>query len=158
MSGSDTVELMHKLLTGLRLAVTEMMTSMAMSEVVFAGQESADSFTLTNEVVGLVRLDGQLHGMVGVSCSQALLREIVSRIVGLSPDELTMEDLLDGAAELANMVCGGMKTKAQIGSVNLSPPVAIVGQEYTAQWKTNHPTTVFTFQMDEGVLMVHASL
>jgi hypothetical protein len=56
------------------------------------------------------------------------------------------------------MVCGGMKTKAQIGSVSLSPPVAIVGQEFVAQWKTNHPTTVFTFQMDEGVLMVHASL
>ncbi|MBF0417930.1 MAG: chemotaxis protein CheX [Magnetococcales bacterium] len=158
MSVANSPELMDKLLNGLRLAVTEMMTAMAMSEVVFAGQESVDAFSLTSEVVGLVRLDGKMHGMVGVSCSSALLREIVSRIVGLSPDELLMEDLLDGAAELANMVCGGMKTKAQIGDVNLSPPVSIVGQEYTAQWKTNRPTTLFTFQMEEGVLKVYASL
>ncbi|MBF0340823.1 MAG: chemotaxis protein CheX [Magnetococcales bacterium] len=158
MSEPNATEMMNRLLNGLRLAVTEMMTAMAMSEVVFAGQESCDAFSLSSEVVGLVRLDGQLHGMVGVACSKDLLREIVSRIVGLAPADLIMEDLLDGAAELANMVCGGMKTKAQIGNVNLSPPVSIVGQEYIAQWKTNRPTTVFTFQMDEGVLRVYASL
>ncbi|GAB0056098.1 hypothetical protein SIID45300_00402 [Candidatus Magnetaquicoccaceae bacterium FCR-1] len=158
MSVANAPELMDKLLNGLRLAVTEMMTAMAMSEVVFAGQESVNAFSISSEVVGLVRLDGKMHGMVGVSCSKELLREIVSRIVGLTPEELFMEDLLDGAAELANMVCGGMKTKAQIGDVNLSPPVAVVGQEYTAQWKTNRPTTLFTFQMEEGILKVYASL
>ncbi|MEO5332339.1 MAG: chemotaxis protein CheX [Magnetococcus sp. YQC-5] len=149
---------MEKLVVGLRPAVTDMMNAMAMSEVVFAGSETVDTFTLSGEVVGLVRLDGLVRGMVGVSCSQDLLREIVSRIVGLDPQELSLEDLLDGAAELANMVCGGMKTKAKIGDITLSPPVAIVGREYVAQWKTVHPTMVFTFQMDEGVLRVHTCL
>ncbi len=158
MTQTDKTDMMETLLTGLRLAVTEMMQAMAMSDVVFAGQESVDSFTLTNEVVGLVRLEGKLEGMVGISCNQVLLREIVSRIVGLDPKELNREDLLDGAAELANMVCGGMKTKAKIGSISLSAPVAIIGQEYVAQWKTIHPTTIFTFQMDEGVLRVHTCL
>lgn len=160
MTQTNSAELRQKLLTGLRPAVTDMMNAMAMSEVVFAGQEMVDSFIMSNEVIGLVRLEGHLQGMVGVSCNQSLLREIVSRIVGLEPHELTKEDLLDGAAELANMVCGGMKTKASslTGFISLSPPLSIIGQEYIAQWKTIHPTTIFTFQMDEGVLRIHACL
>ncbi|MBF0181471.1 MAG: chemotaxis protein CheX [Magnetococcales bacterium] len=158
MSQSSSPELIEKLLAGLRQAVTEMMNSMAMTEVVFAGRESANSFTISAEVVGLVRLSGHMQGMVGVTCDQEMLRVVVSKIVGLPPEELSQEDLLDGAAELANMVCGGMKTKAQIGGVDLSPPIAIVGKEFVSQWKTNHATHIFTFQMEEGGLRIYSSL
>jgi CheY-specific phosphatase CheX len=132
------------------------MSTMAWSEVNFAGIEETNSFTLSNEVGGLIRLYGNVTGMVGISANKAVHNEIVSRITGLPVDDLMQEDLLDGVAELANMICGGMKTKAQIPNIALSPPVAIVGSDYTALWKTDRPTLILTFQLEEDIFQVHA--
>ena len=152
------ISLRDKLLIALRTTVVELMATMAMSEAVFAGEEVRTVFAFNNEAGGLVRLSGGHEGMLGVATNLTLLREVVSRIVGLDPGELTREDLLDGVAELANMICGNMKTKAQAGDIVLAPPIAIIGKEYSAEWKTNLPTTILTFQMDEGVLQVYASV
>ena len=146
----------ERLLEGLRNTVTEVMGTMAWSDVNFAGMEETNSFTLSNEVGGLIRLYGSFNGMVGISANKAVNNEIVSRITGLPVDDLMQEDLLDGVAELANMICGGMKTKAQVPDIALSPPVAIVGSDYTALWKTDRPTLIMTFQLEEDIFQVHA--
>ncbi len=142
----------------IRNSVGEIMATMAMSELVFAGMEKRLNFSLSDEAVGLVRLSGDRNGMLGISTNQVLLRIIVSRIIGLTPEELEREDLIDGIAELANMIGGSFKTKARIPNMTLSPPVAILGKEYVAEWKTSKPTMVLTFQAEEGVLQVYASL
>lgn len=149
-------EIRVKLLDGLRNTVIEVMGTMAWSSVHFAGMEETQDFILNDEVAGLIQLFGNQQGMVGISCKDTLGRELVGRIVGLPVADLNGDDLRDGVAELANMICGGMKTKAQITDINLSPPVAIIGRDYIAQWKTDHPTMVLTFQLEEEVFLVHA--
>lgn len=133
-----------------RIAVVEIILTMAMLESVFVGIEHKKVFFLNNEATGLVRLSGSHDGMLGVSTNQALLRVIVSSIVGVSPEELSQEDLLDGVAEIANMISGSFKARARLGGMSLSPPVAILGKEYVAAWKTSQPTQVLTFRMGEG--------
>ncbi|MBF0453311.1 MAG: chemotaxis protein CheX [Magnetococcales bacterium] len=148
----------EKILEALRVSVVEIMSTMAMSEVIYTGRETVDNFYLSKEVCGLVRIGGAHEGMIAISCNLELLGVIVSSIVGLSVDELQRDDLLDGAAELANMVGGGMKTKAQIPGVALSPPMSIIGGDYMAEWKTLRATEILTFQMELGILQIHASL
>ncbi|MBF0448320.1 MAG: chemotaxis protein CheX [Magnetococcales bacterium] len=158
MKDSHSEENKQKILDSLRLTVVEIMTTMAISEVIFSGKEKVNDFRLNREASGLVRLYGTHEGMIAVGCSLNLLRNIVSKIVGLPQEDLLQEDLLDGAAELANMIGGGMKSKAQIPGVVLSPPMSIVGMEYIASWKTGQPTEILTFQMEEGILQIYASL
>lgn len=144
------------LIEGLRQSVEEVMVTMAWSEVVFCGASQSALFSLDSGVVGMIRLHGEHDGMVGVSASHQLARELVSRMVGVSPEDLDTGDLLDGVAELANMVCGGMKTKARMAEIHLSPPVAVVGERFVAQWKTDRPTVILCFQVGEHPLAIHA--
>ncbi|MBF0448875.1 MAG: chemotaxis protein CheX [Magnetococcales bacterium] len=158
MRDSHSEENKQKILNSLRLTVVEIMATMAMSEVIFSGKESSNDFRLNREASGLVRLYGSHEGMIAICCNLSLLKNIVCKIVGLPDEDLLQEDLLDGAAELANMIGGGMKSKAQIPGVILSPPMSIIGTEYIANWKTNRPTEILTFQMEEGILQIQASL
>lgn len=146
----------EKLLEGLRKSVEEVMMTMAWSDVTFCGANQSPTFTIANEILGLIRLYGYHDGMVGVATDISLAKELVGRIIGLAPEELTQEDLLDGISELANMICGGMKTKAQLSEIKLSPPVAVVGSDFVAQWKTDHPTIILNFQVGDRLLRVHA--
>jgi CheY-specific phosphatase CheX len=158
MSNKAGEENKEIILEALRVSVVEIMATMAMTEVIYTGMESSSSFTLNKQVGGVVRLTGAHEGMIGISCNLELLQSIVSNIIGLAIEELQREDLLDGAAELANMVGGGMKSKAQIPGVVLSPPMAVIGNDYMAAWKTDRMTDVLTFQMEQGILLVHTSL
>jgi CheY-specific phosphatase CheX len=154
----DNNEVREKIVESLQISVVDVMNTMAMTEVIFAGKESSDTFKFDKEAGGLVRLTGAHEGMLGVSCNLSLLRVIISSITGLPEEELQQEDLLDGAAELANMVGGGMKSMAQIPGVVLSPPMSIIGSSYMAEWKTDRSTEILTFQMEQGILQVYTSL
>lgn len=147
-----------KILDALQISVAEMMRTMAMAEVVFAGRETTNRLRMGNEASGLVYLSGGHKGMIGVSCDLNLLRQVVSCIVGVAPDDLNTDDLLDGVAELANMVGGGMKSLAQVPDVAVSSPVAIIGKDHIAEWKTDKTVEILTFQMDKGILQIYTSL
>ncbi|MBF0110269.1 MAG: chemotaxis protein CheX [Magnetococcales bacterium] len=142
----------------LQVAVVDVLSRMAMTEVVFVHQERIPVFRLDQEAGGMVRLTGSQEGMIGIASSVAILREIVSRIVGLPADQLMREDLMDGIAELANMIGGGTKSNAGLTNVKVSTPMAMVGTDLLAEWKTNRRTERFVFQVDDGVLYVVATL
>lgn len=148
----------ERLLEGLRHTVTEVMHTMAWSNVALSGEESVPEFALSDEMGGLIRLSGSHTGMIGISSGSKLAREVVARIIGLDAAELEPDDLLDGVGELTNMICGGMKTKAQMADLVLSTPLAVVGTDYKALWKTDRPITVITFQIEECLFRVHASI
>lgn len=148
----------EKLITALQNTVTEVMGTMAFADVGFEGLEEASQFSLSDEAVGLVALSGEVDGMVAVATTEGLVKEFVSRMVGLPADDLIKEDLIDGVSELANMVCGGMKSKAGIGNIQLAPPVSILGGDFTAALKTDNPIMVLKFQLELGRLHVYATL
>ena len=139
-------------------AVLEVIPVMAMMECAYVGVEQSEGFLLSNEAVGLVWLTGSHDGMLAISTDQTLLSALVSRVIGLPEPELTQADLRDGVAELANMVSGKFKAGARLGDMGLSPPMAVVGQRFEAEWKTNQPTQILTFHVGEGVMQVSFTL
>ncbi|MEO5367253.1 MAG: chemotaxis protein CheX [Magnetococcus sp. WYHC-3] len=157
-SRNNAEENRRRLLDGLQKTVYDVMSTMAWSEVSFVGMEEVSGFTLKGGVAGMIRMMGEHQGIIGFTTRQHVAGELVSRITGLAASDLENEDLLDGVAELANMIGGGMKSKADIGGVDLTPPLALVGQEFTAVWKTHLPTFVLTFMLEEDVFRVYASV
>lgn len=144
-----------RFLEGLKSTVTQVLSTMAWADVNFEGILESDTFALDDEMGGLVRLEGAHNGIVGISSKKRVAEEVVSRITGLSPADLTREDLLDGISELANMVCGGMKTKAEAPDLDLSSPLAILGTDYMALWKTDQPTQILSFRIGDDLFRVH---
>ncbi|MBF0155681.1 MAG: chemotaxis protein CheX [Magnetococcales bacterium] len=152
-------EIQEKLLAGLHATLDQMMATETMEAISLQGMEQRSEFILDDEVGGLVRFYGAVHeGMVGVSTSRPVAVAIVSQLLGLPSANLEKEDILDGVAELVNILCGGMKARAGLGPVTLSSPVAIIGREVTAVWKTSKPTLVLTFQTGHGPLRLLASV
>ncbi|OSM06279.1 chemotaxis protein CheX [Magnetofaba australis] len=150
-------ETTDKLINALRGAVNEVMGTMAWCEAIAAGEKVVNSLILDDEVGGMIHVGGDVSAMVGISCNKRIAAELCSRIVGLPAEELNDEDLLDGVAELANMICGAMKSKAAVGHLDLSSPAAIVGQQFQAQWKTLHKTHILAFELEGERFCVHLS-
>ena len=142
----------------LQAVVLGVISTMAMTELTFSGMVCKAGFLLESEATGLIHLSGTHEGMLAISMNRAFLRVIISRFLGVPGSELSREDLLDGVAELANMVGGGFKSRSRLGGMRLSPPVALLGEACVAEWKTSQTTQVLTFQVDEDVLQVSLSL
>lgn len=151
-------ELLDKIADSLRITVSEVFHTMAWSEVVFTGSEEIPTFIIHNINAGITQIFGSLTGMIAITCDDTLTRNIVARISGLMPEELIHDDLLDGMGELANMVSGGMKSKASLGSIQLSPPISILGGSYSAHCKTDRPTLLLNFQVEGHALKIFACL
>ncbi|HIJ85437.1 MAG: hypothetical protein HW380_402 [Magnetococcales bacterium] len=149
---------LEKVFNAVQVAVVDVLSRMAMTEVVFIQRERMPSFRIDQEAGGVVRLTGNLEGMIGIACPMRLVQDVVSRIVGLPPDQLNDEDLLDGIAELANMIGGWTKSNAGLTDVRVSTPMAIVGKSLLAEWKTDRITERFVFQVEDSVLYVLVSL
>ncbi|MBF0310241.1 MAG: chemotaxis protein CheX [Magnetococcales bacterium] len=151
----DTEDLLEKL----EQSIHEVLQSTIWQDPIYLGIEEVPSFSVSNKVTGLIRFHGSEHpdGMIGISMSKAFTAFVVSKITGLPEDDFTEDDLLDGAAELTNMIAGRFKSSANFGSTSLSPPVAIIGTQFRAIWKTRRSTIILTFQVDNELLQVHAS-
>ncbi|MBF0131446.1 MAG: chemotaxis protein CheX [Magnetococcales bacterium] len=141
----------------LQVAVVDVLNRMAMSDAVFIHRESVPRFRLDSETGGMVRLSGALNGMIGLTCHLGLVKDLVSRIGGLPSDQLEREDVMDGIAELANLFGGWTKTNAGVSDVRVSAPMAFIGQEVVAEWKTDRPTERFIFHVNDDALHVLAS-
>ncbi|MBF0285056.1 MAG: chemotaxis protein CheX [Magnetococcales bacterium] len=148
----------QKLMDALQRTVFAVLDTMAMSEIEFLGVETQRDFALDGEANGVIHLTGGHQGLVGVSTDGILAQLLVGGITGLNPADLTREDLLDGMGELANMICGGMKTKSELGQIDLSAPLCLIGADCYGLWKTEHATHVMRFKVDERVLKVLASV
>ncbi|MBF0158403.1 MAG: chemotaxis protein CheX, partial [Magnetococcales bacterium] len=143
---------------GLRDATTQVLYTMACCQAEYVGLSVVDQFVLADEACGVVRLRGVVDGLVAISCGLDLAQDMVSHIIGMAPDEIRREDLLDGIAELTNMICGGMKTHfGGGGHVDLLSPSSVIGKDYVAQWKTQNATSILLFQVDGRPLRVSAS-
>lgn len=70
---------------------------------------SAPAPTAATAVTGCVHITGAWAGTVLVDCSPDLARLAAARLLALTPDELTDEDLTDAFGELVNMVGGNVK-------------------------------------------------
>ena len=63
MSSDSDDENKEKILEALQISVVEIMSTMAMSDVIFTGMETRNTFVINKQVGGLVRLMGAHDGI-----------------------------------------------------------------------------------------------
>jgi len=143
---------------GLRDTVLNIFITMIGTEPSYTGVREVGRFRISGDVIGVMSLSGKSSGMVACGVSEEFARKIVSRMTGIKTTEITAGDLSDGLAEIANMVCGGLKNQVLSTGVELSPPLSIIGTNSTLEWKIDHPAVVLAFEMDGMTFEVMACI
>ena len=89
-------------------ALTEVVSTVAGIHLEVKSRETDNGF---DEVTGVMYMNGRKNGMLFVSASEAHARVICSRIIGVTPDEVTKDDIDDAMCELVNMTAGSAKLR-----------------------------------------------
>jgi chemotaxis protein CheX len=80
-------------------------------------------------VVSSVQIVGEWQGAVQLDIDLALARQACANLVGMEPDELSLQDIRDAAGELANMAAGSVKALCSPSS-RLSLPNVAIGTDF----------------------------
>jgi chemotaxis protein CheX len=119
------------LVNTLMQATIQVLGTMAGTTVTLQEVVPALDYKPVGDISGIIGISGEHgEGMLGLSFTSTLGALLVSRLLGLSPEELSSEDLLDGIGELLNMVSGKAKTalsEANGTTYRLSLPSIIKG-------------------------------
>lgn len=123
-------------------ATVEVLRTMANMEVEFTEVQTWEYCRPTGDISAIIGLfsDSGDAGMMSISFSSPLAKDIVSRLLGVSPEALSPEDLCDGVRELVNMISGGAKASLSQHTntlYKLSLPSIILGSEHQV---FNRPT------------------
>jgi chemotaxis protein CheX len=110
-------------------------------------------YTPTGDVTSLIGISGEHgEGMLALSFTADLARLLVARLLGLAPEDLADEDLIDGVGELINMISGRAKIglSESSGSLyRLSLPQIIVGANHQISSPIkNTPFLFLVFEAD----------
>jgi len=81
-------------------------------------------------LLGVMNLNGKKSGMLFISAEESDLRVLCSKMTGLPPSEVTVEDIEDALGEFVNMTAGSAKLRlSDTGFLfTLSPPFIIEGE------------------------------
>jgi len=142
----------------LRSAVGVLFMTMAGTEPCFRETRSSDEFSLKADVAGVMYLAGAEPGLVACGVSEWLGRRIIGRMTGLAEDDISVKDLLDGLAEVVNIVAGHMKTQCPQMGISLTPPIALSGKDCVLAWKTHRPVMSLEFEVEGERFTVVAGL
>jgi chemotaxis protein CheX len=110
-------------------------------------------------VIALVGIAGEWTGSGRVYCSAEFACEIAGALVAANYREVN-EEVLDGVAEIANMIVGNIKTRLEekIGPLGLSVPTVIHGSNFRARTALAREWCVVPFQSGEHVMYVRFCL
>ena len=95
-------------------------------------REEASDPASFDGVVALVGVAGDWVGTGRISCSAKFACQIAGALMMSDPYESVNEDVLDGIAEVSNMIIGNVKTflEERLGSMALSIPTVVFGRNY----------------------------
>jgi chemotaxis protein CheX len=82
--------------------------------------------------MGLISFSGDVEGCLGVCCTSPCAATIAANMLGSEPGSQTSEqDMKDAIGEVANMILGSFKTRAEseMGNLQVSVPTVICGRE-----------------------------
>jgi chemotaxis protein CheX len=85
-------------------------------------------------IIAVTGLAGAWMGTTSLSCDAAMACRISSKMVGEEYGEVN-EEVLDAISEIANMIFGNFKTRAEayLGPLGLSIPTVIYGLSFSAR-------------------------
>ena len=95
-------------------------------------REEASDPARFDGVVALVGVAGDWMGTGRISCSARFACQVAGALMMGPPYESVNEEVLDGIAEVSNMIIGNVKTflEERLGSMALSIPTVVFGRNY----------------------------
>lgn len=113
-------------------------------ETVRKGDDEPDTF---DGVVALVGVGGSYTGSGRIYCGSQFACQVAGALVGAEYRNVD-EEVLDGIAEVANMIIGNVKTKIEeaVGPLGLSVPTVIFGRNYQARTASVHDWIIVPFR------------
>lgn len=129
------------------------MTGMEVSEEKVTEETIKD---LKEQISGVIMLIGNKRIMISISMSTYSAKNMVASMTGLKADSLTQEDLVDGAAELANIAAG--KVKAKLSSTgehyDILLPYSIIGDNHSIIHKNKSAVLMRLYHTENIAVMV----
>lgn len=104
----------------------------------------------TEGIVAMVGMAGAVSGNGCLCLSKTFACQAASRFLMAEYDEVN-DEVLDAAAELSNMIIGGLKTllEDQLGVMGLSVPTVVFGDKYVTRSPSLGQRMVLTFNCEE---------
>ncbi len=115
-------------LQGFITATRQALETMAFLEVEVVGVQPIAEAPSSFEVMASMRLSGESPGMVGLGFDEKTGTAIVASMIEASPEEVSRDDMLDGASELANLVAGGARAQLEGNETNFELSLPEVAQ------------------------------
>jgi len=128
-------------------------------ETVPAREEVSDPASFDG-VVALVGVAGDWVGTGRISCSARFACQIAGALMMGPAYESVNEDVLDGIAEVSNMIIGNVKTflEERLGSMALSIPTVVFGRNYITRSAGVLQWNVVPFRCGEETMEVRFCL
>ena len=110
-------------------------------------------------VAALVGLAGPWMGNGSLDCSATLACTIAGAMRRTEYQDVN-EDVLDAMGEVANMIIGNIKTRAEaiVGPLDLSIPTVVYGRNFTTRSQSRNQWTVVPFQCQGEEFQVQVML
>lgn len=108
------------------------------------------------DLIALVGISGRATGSVAFSVSTSTAFGIIGKLTGETHKRVT-DDVIDGIAEMTNMIAGGAKAKMHIegeAPMDLSLPTVISGNNYSVKYPTKSIWLEVPFESDLGPFMI----
>lgn len=93
--------------------------------------EETEESRLAGELISSIHIQGDLNGIVSMSCSRKMAATLTRNMLGIEDDQPAEGDIADCAGEIVNIVTGNIKSKALEKNISftLSIPTVVYGQE-----------------------------
>jgi chemotaxis protein CheX len=141
-----------RLVNPLVMATTEILQTMAQTPAKLKEIQPSSDYIPQGDlsaIIGVMGHDGE--GMVSISFKISLANTIVSRLLGVSINEITSEDRCDGIGELVNMISGNAKTALSEHAdtpYRLSLPTIVLGAKHEIARRPLSPFLVLHFEAE----------
>jgi chemotaxis protein CheX len=138
----------------------DVFSTMASMDVDFKQIYFQNEHRMLGDISGVIGLSGEAEGTVVVTFYWELAQQVISSIMGVSPDDIGPELLNDGVGEIINMISGS--TKRYLADTpfyfQLSLPTVILGWQHEIGYPENSTVAVLLFDVEGKSFAVQVSL
>ena len=142
-------------------SLRDVLLTMALVEVRSINVRPLTKDDVVQEVAAIMRLPGSIKGCVMIGTTRDVATEVVDRITGRKPGELTDDDIREGIGEVLNMTAGNAKARLVDTPYHfaMSTPVLVAGDELsTCSDVREWPIGGAVFEVDGGRIVLAAEI
>jgi len=129
-------------------------------EVDFKGVYFQNEHRMLGDISGVIGLSGDAEGTVVITFYWELAQQLISRIMGVTAEEIGPELLNDGVGEIINMISGSAKRYLTDTPYyfQLSLPTVVLGWQHEIGHMERSTVAVLLFDVEDNSFVVQVSL